>query len=98
MTADDDQTADTVPVPRLGLLDFIMARAFLMSRAVGKGSMEAQTKEEFFGFTCADIEAIHSRKLGLQGVNLFFRLRDGRVIDGFSRSHEPDPALYDAAD
>jgi hypothetical protein len=92
------ETEEMVNVPRLGLLDFIMARGFLMGRAAGLGPADAQTKEEFYGFTCGDIEALHSRKLGLQGVSLFFRLRDGRVIDGFGRPHEPDPALYDPMD
>jgi len=82
-----------VSVPRLALLDFIMAREFLMSRLVV--ATDAQTKEEFYGFACGDIETLHSRKQGVTGVNLFFRLRDGRVIDTFGRPHEPDPALYD---
>jgi hypothetical protein len=89
-----DRTGDTVNVPRLALLDFIMAREFLMSRLVV--TTDAQTKEEFYGFGCGDIEALHSRKHGAPGVNLFFRLRDGRVIDTFGRPHESDLALYDA--
>ena len=91
----DDDCTEMVLLPLLGVLDFMMARLFLAGRAAGKGSMEAQTKEEFFGFTCADVARIHTRKWGETDSSLFFRLHDGRVIDEFGQEHEPEPALYD---
>lgn len=55
------------------------------------------TCELVFGFSPSDIAGIHTRKAGV-GSGLWFRLKDGRVIDAFTReSVDPDSALYGAA-
>jgi hypothetical protein len=84
---------EVVYLPRLALLDVIMERQFHAGKVL-TGS-RAATKEEFFGFRSLDIVTLHRRKYDLPDVGLFFRLRDGRVIDAFGRSQEPDPRLYD---
>jgi len=57
-------------------------------------STTAKTKEEFYGFHASDIVRTHWWKAGYGG-SVFFRLRDGRVIDAAGRSHDPDIVLYD---
>jgi hypothetical protein len=55
----------------------------------------AKTKEQFYGFAASDVLTFHSHKQGL-GAGLYYRLRDGRVVDAGGRPHDPDPIWYDA--
>lgn len=61
----------------------------------GLGMTTANSKEEFYGFEPTDVIQIHEHKQGF-GSSLFFRLRDGRVIDVAAQSHNPHPVWYDA--
>lgn len=58
------------------------------------GWTEAASKEDFYGFAAADVVLVHGHKQG-RGAGVFFRLRDGRVIDTEAREHDPDPGWYD---
>jgi len=88
-----ENDVEVVHLPRLAVLDFIMERQFQVSRVLL--GTRAESKETFYGFCSADIVALHRRKYDVPNVDLYFRLRDGRVIDTFGRPHEPDPRLYD---
>ena len=70
-----------------------MQKEFLFHR--GLGATTADTKEDFYGFTAADIATIHHHKQG-SGRGKYFRLHDNRVFDGMARPQEPDRDLYDA--
>ncbi len=53
------------------------------------------TCQAVFGFSAGDVEGIYTIRAGV-GTGMWFRLKDGRVIDAFTReSVDPDPALYD---
>jgi hypothetical protein len=49
-----------------------------------QGKADTSTPEEFYGFKPADVSEMHFRKRGA-GRGLWFRLKDGRVIDAFGR-------------
>jgi len=85
--------SEVISVPRLFVLDLIMDRLFTAAMMVT--GLRTETKEEFFGFRSEDIVGLHQRKHDVPNVGVFFRLRDGRVIDAFGREHDPERALYD---
>lgn len=60
----------------------------------GLGLTEAASKEEFYGFGADDIIRVYFHNQGF-GAGLFFRLRDGRVIDSCACEHNSDPILYE---
>jgi hypothetical protein len=74
--------------------DKMMDRYFRCFRILH--GIRAETKEEFYGFAASDVHTFYSHKQGL-GAGLYYRLRDGRVIDAGGQPHDPDPLLYDAA-
>jgi len=86
-------SAEVICLRRLAVLDLIMERQFIAGKTLTRSG--AETKEEFFGFRSKDIVGVHRRKYDVPSVGLFFRLRDGRVVDTFRHEHDPDPLLYD---
>jgi hypothetical protein len=84
---------NVVHLSRIAVLELIMERMFYAGCQVS-GS-RVPTKEEFFGFRSADVVGLHRRKYDEPYIGLYFRLRDGRVIDALGRGHDPDPLLYD---
>jgi hypothetical protein len=71
----------------------VMAKYWRYAR--GLHGTAAKTPEEFFGFTCNDVENVYVHKQGA-GEGMWFRLKDGRVFDAQARPDEPDAAFYDA--
>jgi hypothetical protein len=57
------------------------------------GGTTASSPEEYFGFHHKEVRAIHFHKQGT-GEGLWFRLRDGRVIDEVARASIRDPGLH----
>jgi hypothetical protein len=53
------------------------------------------TPEQYLGFKVIDIECVHYHLAGVGG-GFWFRLDDGRVVDGQGRPCNSDPSLYDA--
>ena len=72
--------------------DAVMEKHFRVLK--GLGFTEAARKEEFYGFEAVEVDRVHFSKQGC-GAGVFFRLRDGRVIDTEAREHDPDPIWYD---
>jgi hypothetical protein len=62
--------------------DVILERHFKIRKELGW--TRAATKEEFFGFEANEIIRIYDHRRGF-GSGLFFRLRDGRVMDSSGR-------------
>jgi hypothetical protein len=60
-----------------------------------KAQTKARTPEEFYGFRAEDVAAMHYRKHGF-GRGVWFRLKDGRVVDAKGKSSEPDHIWYEA--
>lgn len=56
----------------------------------------AATPEELFGFRAEDVTKIYLRKHGF-GRGLWFRLKDGRVLDATGRPTHPERHWYEAA-
>lgn len=73
--------------------DAVMEKHFQVKKELGL--TQALSKEMFYGFCYRDIARVHFHKQGF-GPGVFFRLRDGRVIDTAARRHESDPVWYDA--
>lgn len=73
--------------------DHVMQSAFVVARWADE--TQAETKEEFFGFTCHDVADVYSHKQGF-GFGTFFRLRDGRIFDHRAQPSDGDLTLYDA--
>jgi hypothetical protein len=73
--------------------DRVMEKHFLIRK--GLGLTQAASKEAFYGFVSTDVVLVHEHKQGV-GAGLYFRLRDGRVIDVCARPHDPHPVWYDA--
>lgn len=72
-----------------------MRAQFLILRR--KGKARASSDEEFYGFRPEDVVEMYSRKHGVAKRGLWYRLKDGRVIDALGRPSEPDRAWYVAA-
>jgi hypothetical protein len=52
------------------------------------------TAESVLGFSAAEVEGVHTHKAGV-GDGVWFRLRDGRVVDVTGEAVDADPGLYD---
>lgn len=72
--------------------DAVMEKHFRVLK--GLGFTEAACKEKFYGFEAVEVVRVHFSKQG-RGAGVFFRLRDGRVIDTAAQEHNPDPIWYD---
>jgi hypothetical protein len=72
--------------------DRVMEKHFAVHKGVGL--TEAESKEEFFGFKASEVEMVHHWKMGA-GSGVYFRLRDGRVVDTSAQEHDPNPFWYD---
>lgn len=53
----------------------------------------ARSLEEFYGFRPEDVAALHLHKHGV-GRGVWFRLKDGRVVDGYGKPAEREHAWY----
>jgi hypothetical protein len=73
--------------------DRVMEKHFRIRK--GLGLTQAATKEAFYGFEGSDVVQVHEHRQGV-GPGLYFRLRDGRVIDVAAEPHDPHPVWYDA--
>lgn len=58
-----------------------------------KGTTQARTPEEFFGFCAEDVAEMHFTKRDA-GRGFWYRLNDGRVIDAAGRPSETDRTWY----
>lgn len=58
------------------------------------GFTTATSPEQYFGFHHEDVKEVHTYKLG-EGGGIWFRLRNGRVVDQVGLPDEADPSLYD---
>jgi hypothetical protein len=63
-------------------------------RAVKFGNTKTATPEAYFGFSAFDVAELHFQMVG-QGDGLWFRLKDGRVIDRHGKPCASDASLYD---
>jgi hypothetical protein len=76
------------PDPKCGaeqmhqIVDNTMRAHFLVMRTMRR--TRARTCREFYGFRASDVIMMHLQKQGL-GSGLWFRLKDGRVIDALGR-------------
>ena len=68
-----------------------MSAHFLRHRSAG--ATRASGPEEFYGFRPQDVAEIFLHKHGF-GRGVWFRLKDGRVIDVHSRPSDRDRAWY----
>lgn len=75
----------------LNLAGEAMRRQFLHLRR--KRKTRARSPQEFYGFRAEDVSEIYLRKHGI-GRGLWFRLKDGRVIDALGKPSERDRAWY----
>ena len=73
--------------------DTVMEKHFRVRKELGL--TQAANKKEFYGFEGSDVVLVHEHKQGV-GPGLYFRLRDGRVIDVAGEPHNPHPIWYDA--
>src|SRR5260370_41088690 len=58
-----------------------------------KGRTDVRTPEEFYGFTPKHVAEIHFHKQGF-GRGVWYRLKDGRVIDALGKLSERDRYWY----
>ncbi len=65
-------------------------------RAVKRGDTNAAAPEVFFGFSGFDVAMIHFQMIG-RGEGVWFRLKDGRVVDRQGVTCPSDASLYDQA-
>lgn len=63
-------------------------------RAMKLGDTKAATPEAYYGFSAFDVAELHFHMVG-QGEGLWFRLKDGRVIDWHGNPCASDTSLYD---
>jgi len=68
-----------------------MREHFELLRA--KGRTDAQAPEEFYGFTPEDVAEIHFHKQGF-GRGVWYRLKDGRVINALGNQSDPERYWY----
>ena len=81
-------------------MEFFTARVYRdfmwkhWQRAVKFGDTKAATPESYFGFNAFDVAELHFHMIG-KGDGLWFRLKDGRVIDCEGETCPSDTSLYD---
>lgn len=75
-------------------VDAIMRAHVLVLRT--RSMTKARTPKEFYGFRAEDVECLHFWKRR-HGAGLWFRLKDGRVVDSLRQPSERWRALYDCA-
>jgi hypothetical protein len=68
-----------------------MSAHFLRLRE--SGNTNAIGPEEFYGFRATDVAEMHSRKQGW-GRGVWYRLKDGRVIDALGKPSHPERYWY----
>lgn len=68
-----------------------MGAHFVVLRNAGR--TRARNPEEFYGFRPEDVAALHLHKHGV-GRGVWFRLKDGRVIDAYGKPAERDRVWY----
>ncbi|MCU1336049.1 MAG: hypothetical protein JWO19_1630, partial [Bryobacterales bacterium] len=61
-----------------------------------QGMTAAPTPEAFYGFRAANVIELHFRKRGA-GRGLWYRLKDGRVIDAFGKRALRSRSAYSLA-
>jgi len=94
-------TARTQPRQRMISNDDLHAfardtmRAHLQELRV-TGKTKAEQPEEFYGFHPEDVAEMHFHKHGV-GRGVWYRLKDGRVIDAIGKASEPDRIWYVSA-
>ena len=90
-------TAARKPSPNIGAEQMLqMAGATMRAHFVvlkTKGKTRARTPEQFYGFRAVDVIEMYFRKHGF-GRGLWYRLKDGRVIDAIGKPSEPDRIWY----
>jgi hypothetical protein len=69
-----------------------MMAHFQILRAKGK-HRSAQTPEQFYRFRPEDVVEIHFHKHGF-GRGVWYRLKDGRVINAVGNPSQPDRSWY----
>jgi len=72
----------------------VMRAYFLVLRT--RGRTEAQTDEEFYGFCAEDVLEMHYQRKG-PSRGLWFRLKDGRIINAFGEDPKQARSRYAAA-
>jgi hypothetical protein len=72
--------------------DRVLEKHFRVRKELGL--TQAAKKKEFYGFEGSDVVVAHEHKQGV-GPGLYFRLRDGRVIEVAAQPHDPHPIWYD---
>ena len=70
-----------------------MRAQFVVSRTMGK--TRASTPEKFYGFKASDVIEMHFHKRGFGG-GVWYRLKDGRVIDAQGRRSRRTRSWYSA--
>jgi hypothetical protein len=64
------------------------------SRLFSKGKNRgAETPEQFYGFRPEDVDEMHFHKQGF-GKGVWYRVKDGRVIDALGRPSERERHWY----
>ena len=61
-----------------------------------KGKTDARAPEAFYGFRAEDVAEIHFHKQGF-GRGVWYRLKDGRVINALGKPSERDRYWYVSA-
>lgn len=75
----------------------IMLRSFRELYEDGEIDIPPDTNvdpRKYFGFSPEDVAELHTHKKGV-GDGVWFRLKDGRVIDKYGTPAESDRSLYD---
>ena len=57
------------------------------------GKTAARSVEDFYGFKPEDVRQVYARKIG-HGAGLWFRLKDGRVVDAVGKPSDRNHARY----
>lgn len=90
--SDEDRLQETMRLIFENLMEKYFGRADLLGL-----TMPGQTPEEFYGFKAGEVADCHHYRVG-EGDGFWFRLKDGRVICGWTGLPAPPGAEdYDEA-
>ena len=85
------EVADRPVSEKLDAIKRMMRAYFVVLRTFGKTG--ASTPEAFYGFHARDVSEIHFYKAGF-GRGVWYRLKDGRVLDSLGRPARRDRVAY----
>ena len=87
-----------MPIDQKNYDPALIVMRIMRQRAVKDGLLPGDyTCKDILGFDPYEVATVHTHKIG-HGDGVFFRLKDGRVVNAGGEEEDSNPALYDTVE